>query len=142
VEGSSADRFAVTGLRGCALGPADVTIELSESSAGLIFDVTVNGAGVQAYRSYGTGTCAHALGGEGEIQDGDTDITLTLRDITLGVSVSFTIDLDDTAGARESIVSDPEIAGASVRVSNGQGPYKARFSENAVARVMVDGCMS
>ncbi len=141
-EGAPKDRFTVTGLGECMTGPADVTIDLSGSAAGLIFDVTGAGAGVQVFQPFEASVSSDALLGATEVRDGDTEVTLRLRDIAMGTAVSFTIDVDDTAGSRQTIVSGSEIAGASVRVSNGQGTYEARFTEDATARVPVDGCMS
>lgn len=141
-EGAPKDRFTVTGLGECMTGPADVTIDLSGSAAGLIFDVTGAGAGVQVFQPFEASASTGALLGATEVRDGDTEVTLRLRDIAMGTAVSFTIDVDDTAGSRQTVVSGSEIAGASVRVSNGQGTYEARFTEDATARVPVDGCMS
>ena len=141
-EGAPKDRFTVTGLAECATGPAEITIDLSGSAAGLIFDVTGSGAGVQVFQPFEASASGDALLGATEVRDGDTEVTLRLRDIAMGTSVSFTIDVDDTTGGREITVSGSEIAGASVRVSNGQGDFEAAFSEAGTARVPVDGCMS
>jgi len=141
-EGAPKDRFTVTGLGECMTGPADVTIDLSGSTAGLIFDVTGAGAGVQVFQPFEASVSGDSLLGATEVRDGDTEVTLRLRDISLGTSVSFTIDVDDTAGGRKITVSGSEIAGASVRVADGQGAFEALFSEDGVARVLVDGCVS
>jgi len=141
-EGAPKDRFTVTGLGECMTGPADVTIDLSGSAAGLIFDVTGEGAGVQVFQPFEASSSGDALLGATEVRDGDTEITLRLRDIASGTSVSFTIDVDDTTGGREITVSGSEIIGASVRVLNEQGEFEARFSEDGTALVTVDGCMS
>ncbi|MEO1720574.1 MAG: aggregation factor core, partial [Pseudomonadota bacterium] len=50
LEGAPKDRFTLTNGSNCPLRAADVTIDLSGSPFGLIFDTTGTGAGVQVFQ--------------------------------------------------------------------------------------------
>ena len=141
-EGAPKDRFTITGLGDCPVGRSEVTIDLSGSAAGLIFDVTGSGAGVEVFQPYeqvsGQGSLLEAT----QVQDGDESITLTFSDLAEGVAAAFTIDVDDTAGGREITVSGSEIIGASVSVQNELGQFDAEFNADGAALVSMDGCLS
>ena len=141
-EGAPKDRFTITGLATCPLGRADVMIDLSGWTAGLIFDVTGSGAGVEVFQPFENVSSTADLIKATDVRDGDTRISLTLRDITQGVSVAFTIDVDDTAGTRETVVSGSEILGATVSVASGAGTQTGVFGQDGTALVKIDGCLS
>ena len=48
-EGAPTDRFTIAANDSCVTGPVQMTIDLSESDAGLVFDVTAAGAGVEVF---------------------------------------------------------------------------------------------
>jgi len=112
VEGAPKDRFVVTNL-GCALSDATLVIDLSTSPAGLIFDVTAQGAGVEVFQP------VELIAGSAA--DGDQQLSITLGNVATGAEYIITADLDDlqSNGALGQIrVAGSEIAGASVAQRN------------------------
>jgi len=74
------------------------------------------------------------------VMDGDTALTLRLSALPKGQVVAFTLDVDDTGGAREITVSGAEIAGARVKVDSAEGSRSAVFDATAQARVEASSC--
>jgi len=143
VEGAPKDRFVVTNL-GCALSDATLVIDLSTSPAGLIFDVTAQGAGVEVFQPVeliaGSATLSN-------IADGDQQLSITLGNVATGAEYIITADLDDlqSNGALGQIrVAGSEIAGASVALSTSASETVATFTDQATARLAIstsaDGC--
>jgi len=140
-EGSAPkDRFTITNTGGCALGATAVTIDLEGSPYGLIFDVTGQGAGVQVFQPFEVSSGQERLRTRLQVTDGDNQLTLDLDGLAAGESVSFTIDVDDTANSRETMVSDQEILGAQVIAKGAAGISRASFEEDATATVELSGC--
>lgn len=141
-EGAPKDRFTVTNVGACDLGASAVTIDLSGSPYGLIFDVTGKGAGVQVFQPFELTSGAANLTALPQVSDGDNQVTLNLRKFPSGASVSFTIDVDDTVNSREITVSNTEIAGAAVIARTGSQMARGTFGENAKAEVKLASCAS
>ncbi len=141
-EGAPKDRFTISNLDGCSLGAASITIDLRGSDFGLIFDVTGRGAGVEVFQPFELSRGGKNLKAIPEVLDGDDQLTLDLNDLAAGASLSFTIDVDDTASNREITVSGSEIAGAGVIVRTEVSSTTASFGEDAVAKVAMSSCTS
>ncbi|MEM9968601.1 MAG: aggregation factor core [Pseudomonadota bacterium] len=141
-EGAPKDRFTITNDGECALGKAEVSLDLSAAPAGLIFDVTGQGAGVQVFQPFEVVAGANRLAALPRVLDGDTAVTLALTGLAARESVAFTIDVDDTAGGREITVSGSEINGARVRMDIGGAQVTAGFDKRAIARLVYDSCAS
>lgn len=141
-EGAPKDRFTLTQTGDCALGPSEITIDLSGSAAGLIFDVTGSGAGVEVFQPFALTAGAAQVVAPPEVRDGDSAVTLRISGLAAGQSVAFTIDVDDTLGTRGITVSDTEIAGATVRLDDGTRRLQARFDETATAQIRAPDCAS
>lgn len=141
-EGAPKDRFTLTNTSDCTLSAVRVTIDLSGSAAGLIFDVSENGAGVEVFQPFDLVSGREFLSTLPVVEDGQTDIVLDLVSLGPNQDVSFTIDVDDTAGAREITVSGAEITGAQVRVDGARANAEAVFNDAAVARVSIADCFS
>ncbi|WP_371157056.1 aggregation factor core [Jannaschia sp. 2305UL9-9] len=137
-EGAPKDRFTIEQTGECGLGSTDVTIDLSGSASGLVFDVTGSGAGVQVFQPFELVAGQDLLSGQPVVRDGDQRITLPVTGLLAGQTIAFTIDVDDTVGTREITVSDSEIIGASVRV----GDRSAEFGADAIARLSLPDCLS
>ena len=140
-EGAPKDRFSITNDAACLIAPATLTIDLSGSEGGLIFDVTGTGAGVEVFQPFEQ-VSGSALGEVPVVGDGDDRIDLILGKIRPGPVLAFTIDVDDTAGTRATVVSGTEIEGATVRVETGGAVYQGIFGQDAVATVPVEACTS
>lgn len=73
-----------------------------------------------------------------KVRDGDRAISLRLTGLGPNQRVAFTIDVDDTAGATESMISGSEINGATVRA----GDASETFDANNTATVKLPACTS
>lgn len=141
-EGAPKDAFSFSATDGCLSGPVEITLDLSGSDAGLIFDVSQLGQGVEVYQPFELVSGGDLVTGVSEVADGDTSLTLNLTALPVEQPVRFTIDLDDTIGAREITVSGAEIAGASVIVTAGGIGMTGTFGSDARAVVPIADCQS
>ncbi len=142
IEGAPKDRFVLTNVGECALPAVVITADLATAPAGLIFDVTASGAGVEVFQPFDVVAGAEVLNGLPAVLDGDAAITLDLKGLATGQSVSFTIDVDDTGGGREITVSNAEIAGATVTAAIGTTTAAGTFGETSTAVVPLPACLS
>ncbi len=141
IEGAPKDRFVIatdTGL--CSNGPITFTVDLTGSAGALIFDVTAQGAGVEVFQPFELTTGAGAVSGVTPVVDGDTSLSLSVEAFPAGSEISFTIDVDDTIGAREITVSQSEIVGASIIVSAGGSTLRGDFETGPSAVVATPDC--
>ncbi|MFC6638432.1 hypothetical protein [Sulfitobacter sediminilitoris] len=67
---------------------------------------------------------------------------LSLTGLGPGQSVAFTIDVDDTGGESETIVSGSEIAGATLRAALSDQTLEARMGTDANATIPLAACTS
>lgn len=145
-EGAPKDRFSIRNTSVCESGPMTVTIDLSGSKAGLIFDTTGSGAGVSVYQPFELVAGAERVTAVTGLTDGDTQVTLTLSGLGSGETAAFTIDVDDTLVAGplgQTMIDGSEIAGASVRVAVGGGsPVRGTFTQGGLAKIAVEACIS
>ncbi len=141
-EGAPKDRFTLTNSGACALPAMTVTLDLGTAPAGLIFDVTASGAGVEVFQPFELVAGADLLREVPVILDGDASITLPLRGLGVGQSVAFTIDVDDTGGGREITVNGSEIEGASLRAELEGETQTGTFTDAALATVKTAACTS
>ncbi|MDJ0822326.1 MAG: aggregation factor core [Paracoccaceae bacterium] len=139
VEGAPKDRFVFANAGDCAMGQATILLDLSGSAAGLIFDTTGSGAGVEVFQPLEIVAGAEQLVSPPVVKDGDTRAVLHLRGLAPGQSVAFTIDVDDTAGGREITVSGSEILGAFV-VLTASTETRAGFDQSGRAVVPMPAC--
>jgi len=142
IEGAPKDKFFVTNGGVCDLLAAKVTIDLSGSASGLVFDVTDTGPGVEVFQPLQIVSGRQLVSRTTNVSDGDRSVTLGLDGLTTGQVVSFTIDVDDTNGSREITVTDGEIRGATVRVVTQNGQFTDAFVANSEAMVRIPDCAS
>lgn len=140
IEGAPKDRFEITNRSTCAVTGADVTIDLKLSAAGLIFDITDQGAGVDVFQPFELVAGSDALSGRSQVKDGDREVTLSIRRLGAGETIAFTVDVDDTLGPRGITVSGSEIQGALVRVDLARTSQSGRFNAQSEARVKMPLC--
>lgn len=139
-EGAPKDRFTFANTGACTIEAAKVTLDLSGSKSGLIFDVTGNGAGVEVFQPLEIVSGENALQSVPKVKDGDNQITLDIRQLEAGQSIAFTIDVDDTMGGREITVSGSEIAGTRVQFSQKGKVASALLGSNARTVVKLKDC--
>ena len=140
LEGAPKDRFVITNTGACDLEATQVSIDLSGSPYGLIFDVTGSGAGVEVFQPLEFTSGADLLIDTPQVRDGDNNIKLNLKGLQSRASLAFTIDVDDTANSREITVSDSEFEGATARLKTGAFVSKASFGSNSVAIIGQPNC--
>lgn len=141
-EGAPKDRFTIANMSNCEIGKLTLVLDLSSSAAGLVFDVTDAGAGVEVFQPFELVSGSKSIIGEPVVRDGDNILRLELANFAKSEPVSFTIDVDDTLGGREITVSGSEIAGARFDVTFENKQLTGVFGENAVAVARMNSCVS
>ena len=134
-DGAPKDRFTLSYDGACALDRLDVQIDLGTAPAGLIFDTTGAGSGVEVFQplEWVAGTARAS-----QVTDGDTVLSVSLDGVEPGASWAFTTDIDDTTSARQITVDGSEMAGAMLR-AEGQA---AVFDGSGAATVKLQNCVS
>ena len=143
VESAPKDSFTFVNTSACATGPIDLTVDLSGSAAGLIFDTTGNGAGVEVFQPFELVAGGAELKSVEAVTDGDTSVKLRLKDLPAGGKIAFTIDVDDTLAASSNgqiMLSGGEIAGASVSMTVGGDTTRATFDNRGNATLALKDC--
>lgn len=141
-DGAPVDRFTFTANDGCLMGPANLTIDLSGSDAGLIFDVTGAGQGVEVFQPLVLVSGGQTVQSTSNLTDGDTMLALSLNGMPQGQPLAFTMDLDDTIGQREITVSGAEIAGATVTLAVGDQTATGTFDSRGNVTIVTADCGS
>ena len=137
-EGAPKDSFSITNSGACPVIATSVLLDLGSSDAGLIFDVTGSGAGVEVFQPLRFVAGQGALEELPQVRDGDSALRLRIARLEPGDAIVFTIDVDDTKGRQAIMISGAEIEGARI-VIEGTGA-EARFAADARARVPHDAC--
>lgn len=134
-DGAPKDRFTLSYEGSCATKAMRVDIDLGTAPAGLIFDTTSAGAGVDVFQplEWVVGSARTSA-----VTDGDTVVSLELDALAPGETLAFTVDIDDTTSTRQITVSGSEMAGATLRV----GKQDALFDATGAARIALEPCLS
>ena len=143
-EGAPKDRFSFKNDSACDLTDLSIEIDLSASSARLIFDTTGEGAGVEVFQPF------EKVNGEfelaGQVTDGQQQLTLQIERFAAGETISFTIDVDDTLTASELgniRVSSSEMQGSEVSLKGSNGEVvTGTFGTDNTSRLKVDTCLN
>lgn len=109
-----------------------LTLDLSGSKAGLIFDTTATGAGVEVFQPLEIAAGAENIASMSTPTDGDTRLDIALNALAPNAETRITIDLDDTLAASDLgqiRVSGAEIEGAEVTTPTAT----AAFGADAIA---------
>ncbi len=139
-EGAPKDRFTFLNTGNCTLKDAVIRLDLSTSKAGLIFDTTDQGAGVEVFQPLQLVSGAESLKSTPTVKDGDQSVRLEIAELAQDQSIAFTIDVDDTAGGREITVSDSEISGAVVQLSKNETSISASFETGSEILLNIPTC--
>ena len=144
VESAPKDSFRIVNTGSCATGAIDITIDLSGSQAGLIFDATSQGAGVEVYQPFEIVEGGDRVAKADAVTDGDARTKLALHDLPSGGAVKFTVDVDDTLANSQNgqiRVSGSEIKGARVILDQPSSEAtSATFDASGRATVKGPGC--
>lgn len=140
IEGAPKDRFEIKNVGACTLPVSSITLDLSTSHGGLIFDVTGRGAGVKVFQPFEVVAGEDVFSTLPTVVDGQNKLDLPISELDAGASIAFTIDVDDTLGKREITVSGSEIAGATVTLVDSASETTATFDAEAKARILGLSC--
>ena len=134
-DGAPKDRFTISYDASCVAQPMRVDIDLGTAPAGLVFDITAAGAGVEVFQplEWVLGRARASA-----VRDGDTVVSLDLDGLSPGETLAFTVDIDDTTSNRQITVDGSEMVGATLRA----GGKEARFDATGTARVALPACLS
>ena len=140
IEGAPKDRFELTNFSDCDIGAGIFKIDFTSSNAGLIFDVSGSGAGVEVFQPFELTSGAEFLNTLPTISDGDQLAVLDISGLETNASIAFTIDVDDTRGARAITVSDSEIGGTTVSFKSETTSVSAIMGAEAEVKLSVPEC--
>lgn len=134
-DGAPKDRFTLRYEGTCALDRLEVQIDLGTAPAGLIFDTTGAGAGVEVFQplEWVSGSASTS-----DIMDGDTLLSISLDEVAPGATWAFTTDIDDTTSSRQITVDGSEMAGATLRVAGQETTFDAKGEATAT----LQNCLS
>jgi hypothetical protein len=141
-DGAPKDTFRISNTSACATGPVSLTLDMTPSMGKLIFDVTSAGAGVEVFQPLEVTKGAAFLNALPEVTDGQKTLALDISDLPPGEEIAFTIDVDDTIGAREITVNGSEMSGSIVALTLASENMEAVFDTSAVARLTTPACIS
>ena len=136
IEGAPKDRFLITNVAHCDLPEFEIHLDLSTSQAGLIFDVTSLGAGVEVFQPLELIGKTDRVLSVTQLMDGDNMVSLNMTGLKSGEMVGFTIDVDDTAGAVEITVAGSEISGALVKANILGKELSDPFDQNGASQII------
>lgn len=140
IEGAPKDRFILKNTGNCTISNASIRLDLSASIGKLIFDVTDQGEGVDVFQPFNLTEGRDSLRVVPSVRDGQSVVQLDIVSLESSAAIIFTIDVDDTIGQRETIVSGAEIEGATVTYKKAEQSLIAAFSADAEAFLDVPDC--
>lgn len=138
IEGAPKDTFVIS--TSCDLPAGVLTLDMTRSAGGLIFDVTGQGAGVEVFQPLEIVSGSEWLREVSQVKDGDQTLSLALKAMPATASLIFTIDMDDTLGGREIKVSGSEIEGGEVRWEDEGQSKTAKFTSSSAATISTLKC--
>lgn len=148
-EGAPKDRFVVTNGSTCEIAAGSITIDLSPSTAGLIFDTYPVGPGENVAQPLEMASTKNVSASFEAVPDGATSAEIRFRNFRAGGEIAVTVDVDDSirSGPRGvQMIAGSEIAGARVMlaadttVTGPDGPLAATFDSRGRARIALTGC--
>ncbi len=148
-EGAPKDRIIIRNQDACSLPRMSLTIDLTPSAGGLIFDTVPGGAGIDVAQPLELESGAARIEQMSTVGDGDRQLLVVVSHLDPREAITLTIDLDDTLTTGLSAptrVSGGEIAGTLVTVQLGdnpqQQPLTASFAPDANAVLRMSSCLS
>lgn len=145
VESAPKDWFSLTNTGTCTFEQLTMQVDLSQTAGKLIFDTTSTGAGVEVFQPFEVRQGNIQLISTKGVLDGDTHLTVSIKNLEPGESASFTIDVDDTLPKSELgmiRVSDSEMSGGRINIENPKDSttYSGTFDTSGVITLPVAGC--
>lgn len=144
IEGAPKDKFMFRNTGKCNLKNLTLTLDLSKSKGGLIFDTTATGKDVEVFQPFEVTKGDLVLDGSNKVEDGDRQLSIAIKGISSKDSVSFTIDVDDTldnSSLGNIRVTDHEISNATISANlQGQKLTKSIFNAQGQAIILTPEC--
>ncbi|MFT5485657.1 MAG: hypothetical protein ACI9JL_000155 [Paracoccaceae bacterium] len=143
-EAAPKDRFVVTNRTTCEIASGAITIDLSTSTSGLLFDTDPSGPGENVAQPFEIARSESVSASFANVSDGATTAEIRVRNFLPGGRIEVTVDVDDSvrSGPRGvQMIDASEMAGA--RVTFATGPdvlYAATFDSGGQARIELAGC--
>ena len=145
-ESAPKDSFTINNVGNCALDDLTLTLDLSNTAGKLIFDTSSAGAGVEVFQPFEAREGMISVSSPKGVNDGDNKLTVVIKTLPSGKSVSFTIDVDDTLAisALGNIrVADSEMQNGMVEVSSKDiQSTTALFDNKSKATLKLPPCKS
>ena len=139
-EGAPKDKFTFFNDSECTISDSTLRLDLSESIAGLIFDTTDKGAGVEVFQPLQLVSGAQYLSSIPAVKDGDTSVEFKIEKLGPKQKLAFTIDVDDTAVGRQITVTDSEIVGGKVVLVRQASIHSASFEAGSELVLQLPKC--
>ncbi|MEM8917191.1 MAG: aggregation factor core, partial [Pseudomonadota bacterium] len=95
-ESAPKDRFSIVNAGGCDLTDLTLTIDLTPSAGGLIFDTEPTGAGVEVYQPFEIVEGLEHVQSIDTAADGGRTVTILFSRLAPNAATRFTVDVDDT----------------------------------------------
>ena len=143
VESAPKDRFMIRNTGECELTNLVVEIDLAPSAGRLVFDTTASGAGVDVYQPFEITAGDIKLVSSSVVEDGDTQLALSIGRLLPAGSASFTIDVDDTLPVSElgrTRVTGSEITNGLIKARMGRQQVAAVFGGDGTATAVLQAC--
>ena len=137
VESVPADTFLFTNTGDCDLGRSEVWLDLRPSIAGLVFDVSESGAGLDRFHRLEITEGGEFIHRVSKLKDGSTALHFQLERLPVGGTIAFKADIDDTLSPKDSRggntrVLESELEGVHFRVNDVSVIFAAQASAMAV----------
>ncbi len=142
IEGAPRDSFILKNVGGCELGAVQFEIDFESSIAGLIFEVSDEGEGVEVSQPFEVTAGAKYLIAQPLVADGDQRAKFDMAGLGTNETFAFTIDVDASLGTRGNTVADSEISGTKFSLHLGGGTYSAVMGIEAQVILTAPNCLT
>lgn len=138
-ESSPKDRFIIVNNTRCSHSQINLSVDLKDSVAGLLFDTQSGGAGINVYQPLEVAVGRQWISRVDSVQDGASQLALTISEFPSQERIIITIDVDDTqplSPLGTQMISNSEIAGAEVRIKvDDASTISGRFNAEGLLNV-------
>jgi hypothetical protein len=148
-EAAPKDRFIFTNRSACEITTGLITIDLSTSKSGLLFDTDSSGPGENVAQAFEIARSDNVSVSITAVPDGASTAEIQVRSFFPGGEIEVTVDVDDSlrSGPRGvQMIDGSEIAGARITLATGSGAtgagvlHAAKFDSEGEALVELTGC--
>lgn len=127
-ESAPKDRFVLTNRAACEIATGSITIDLSTSASGLLFDTDPSGSGENVAQPFEIARSENVSVSFAPVPDGASTAEIRVRNFLPGGEIEVTVDVDDSlrSGPRGvQMIDGSEMAGARITFATGSGATRA-----------------